>query len=177
MSRCLLQSLRTGVFFLGLVVFLSGCATTSGVRGKQPDVLSGLVLDPEGRAVSFAKISVIAESVLDRSGQPSDKELDPALSGGRGLAVTTEGGRWVVDHLSGPEGVDLGLPMRHRYEVTVYKPGFHLWKESVAYEKGTLQVEVTLYPDAIEIEDVGNIIDTSVGETNTGAGTGPRQGE
>ncbi len=177
MSRCLLQSLRDGAFIVGLLLLFSACATTSGVRGKQPDVLSGLVLDPEGRAVSFAKISVIAESVVDRSGNPSDKELDSALAEGRGLAVTTEGGRWVVDHLSGPEGVDLGLPTRHLYEVTVYKPGYHLWRESVVYEKGTLQVEVTLYPDAIEIEDVGNMVDTSVGETSTGAGTGPRQGE
>ena len=153
------------------------CATSSGVRGKQPDVLSGLVLDPEGAPVSFAKISVIAESVADRSGSPSDKEMDSALADGRGLAVTTEGGRWVVDHLSSPDGLDLGLPLRYFYEVTVYKPGFHIWKESVLYEKGTLQVKVTLYPDAIEIEDVGNMVDTSVGEISTGIGTGPRQGE
>jgi hypothetical protein len=169
--------LRDSALIVGMLFMVSSCATTSGIRGIQPNVLSGLVLDPEGRSVSFAKISVIAESVLDRSGNPSDKELDAGLSGGRGLAVTTEGGRWVVDHLSGPDGADLGLPLRHLYDVTVYKPGYHLWRESVVYEKGTLQVEVTLYPDAIEIEDVGNMVDTSVGETSTGAGTGPRQGE
>ena len=176
MSRCLLLSLRTSVVLIALVVF-SACATTSGVRGKQPDVLSGLVLDPEGRAVSFAKISVVAVSVVDRGGNPSDKDVETALADGRGLAVTTEGGRWVVDHLNSADGFNLGLPLRHQYEVTVYKPGFHLWKDNVVYEKGTLQVEVTLYPDAIEIEDVGNMVDTSLGETTTGTGTGPRQGE
>ena len=170
MSRRVPQFPVAGML-LGLLLQASSCATTPGVGGRQPNVLSGLVLDPEGKSVSFAKISVVLESVAARSGNASDKELDPSLVDGRGLAVTTEGGRWVVDHLSSPEGTDLGLPLRHFYEVTVYKPGFHLWKEVV------LQVEVTLYPDAIEIEDVGNMVDTSVGETSTGTGTGPRQGE
>ena len=128
-------------------------------------------------AAAARQRSIQATKDLAASVKAKSKELDAALSGGRGLAVTTEGGRWVVDHLSGPEGADLGLPTRHLYEVTVYKPGYHLWRESVVYDKGTLQVEVTLYPDAIEIEDVGNMVDTSVGETSTGAGTGPRQGE
>jgi len=163
---------------LGLVLLgLSSCATLGGARGKQPDMLSGLVLDPEGRAVSFAKISVVVEASTDRSGKASEGKLDPALEGARGLAVTTEGGRWVVDHLSDGDGADLGLPRKNYYEVTVYKPGFHLWKDSVLYEKGTLQVETTLYPDTIVIEDIGNMVDTSLGETNTGTGTGPRQGE
>jgi hypothetical protein len=173
-----LQSLwRPACLVAFLVLFSSSCATVSGVRGGQPDVLSGLVLDPEGSPVSFAKVSVVAESEADRSGNYSAKGVDASLQGSRGLAVTTEGGRWVVDHLSNEAGTDLGLPRKHYYEVTVYKPGFHLWKESVHYEKGTLQVEVTLYPDAIEIDDVGNMVDTSLGETSTGTGTGPRQGE
>jgi hypothetical protein len=170
-------TLWRAAFLLSLSLLLCSCATTSGMRGKQPDVLSGLVLDPEGSSVSFAKISVLVEAVADRNGNASDKALDASLQGSRGLAVTTEGGRWVVDHLSNEDGSGLGLPRKHIYEVTVYKPGFHLWKESVLYEKGTLQVEVTLYPDAIEIEDVGNMVDTSLGETSTGTGTGPRQGE
>ena len=127
--------------------------------------------------MSFAKVSVLVEAVADRGGEASDKEVNASLQGSRGLAVTTEGGRWVVDHLSSEAGTDLGLPRKHVYAITVYKPGFHLWKESIFYEKGTLQVEVTLYPDAIEIEDVGNMVDTSLGETSTGTGTGPRQGE
>ncbi|MBJ94285.1 MAG: hypothetical protein CMP23_07365 [Rickettsiales bacterium] len=160
-----------------MAALVLGCATTGGMRGPQPDVLSGLVLDPEGRPVSFAKISIVPEALADRSGLATDQALDPVLEDSRGLAVTTEGGRWVVDHLSSPDGTDLGLPFRHFYEVTVYKPGFHLWKESALYERGTLQLEVTLYPDAIEIEDVGNMVDTSLGEASTGTGTGPRQGE
>ncbi len=170
---CLWRTACLAALFTGLCA----CATTGGARGKQPDVLSGLVLDPEGNPVSFAKISVLVDSEADRSGNRSDKDVDEALQSSRGLAVSTEGGRWVVDHLSNKDGADLGLPRRHFYEVTVYKPGFHLWKEGVLYEKGALQVEVTLYPDKIEIEDVGNMVDTSLGETSTGTGTGPRQGE
>ena len=176
MLICLPRLWRTACI-IALLLGLCSCATLGGVRGNQPDVLSGLVLDPEGSPVSFAKISVVVESEADRNGAVSDKDVDPSLQASRGLAVTTEGGRWVVDHLSNQEGADLGLPRRHFYEVTVYKPGFHLWKDSVLYEKGTLQVEITLYPDAIEIEDVGNMVDTSLGETSTGTGTGPRQGE
>ena len=94
---------------LGLVLLgLSSCATLGGVRGKQPDMLSGLVLDPEGRPVSFAKISVLIEASTDRSGKVKTAKMDPAMEGSRGLAVTTEGGRWVVDHLSDGDGADLG---------------------------------------------------------------------
>jgi len=170
------------VLALAALLLLAACATTGGGRGKnaEPDLLSGLVLDPEGRAIPFAKVSVIPQAPYEnpdagRAGR-GVVEAEPLPDGSRGLAVTTEGGRWVVDHISGDDGESLGMPAGYYYEVTVYKPGFHVWKDSVLFERGSLQVDVTLYPDTIDIEDVGNVVDTSVGETNTGAGV-LRQGE
>ena len=115
------------------------CATTGGAKGKQPDLVAGLVLDPEGNAVPFAKVQVVAsvDEVIDRRRAP---EVDP--TGSKGLAVTDQGGRWVVDGVSADDGTFLGLPSGWTYEVTVYKAGFHIWQDSVLYEKGTLQVGV-----------------------------------
>lgn len=159
------------------VALLAACATTGGGKGKtnEPDMLSGLVLDPEGNAIAFAKVSVIPQApASETSGAPVGAA--PLPDGARGLAVTTEGGRWVVDHVSGEDSASLGMPSGYYYEVTVYKPGYHLWRDSVLFEKGTLQVDVTLYPDTIDIQDVGNVVDTSLGDTNTGTGV-LRQGE
>ncbi len=176
-------ALRTQVLCLAaLLLLVAGCATTGGGRGKnkEPDMLVGLVLDPEGKAIPFAKVSVIPQAPYEnpdagRAGRAgADKE--PLPDGSRGLAVTTEGGRWTVDHISSDLGDDLGMPDGYYYEVTVYKPGFHVWKDSVLFERGTLQIDVTLYPDTIDISDIGHVVDTTVGETNTGAGV-LRQGE
>ena len=144
---------------------LLSCATTGGGKGKsaEPDMVVGLVLDPEGGAIPFAKISVNPQAPGDlpeRSRGGTTREDLP--TGARGLAVTTEGGRWVVDHISDVAGTDLGMPGYYYYEITVYKPGFHLWKDSVLFERGTMQVDVTLYPDTIDIEDVGHIDRKSV---------------
>jgi hypothetical protein len=167
---------------LAALLLLAACATTGGGRGKnkEPDMLSGLVLDPEGRAIPFAKVSVVPQAPYEnpdagRVGRAGG-DVEPLPEGSRGLAVTTEGGRWTVDHISGDDGESLGMPDGYYYEVTVYKPGFHVWKDSVLFERGLLQVDVTLYPDTIDIEDVGHIVDVSVGDTNTGAGV-LRQGE
>ena len=161
---------------------LVSCATTGAGRGKnkEPDMLAGLVLDPEGKAIPFAKISVVPQAPYENPdagrGGRSSATAEPLPDGARGLAVTTEGGRWVVDHISGDDGESLGMPDGYYYEVTVYKPGYHVWRDSVLFEKGTMQVDVTLYPDTIDIEDIGHVIDTSVGDTNTGTGV-LRQGE
>lgn len=150
------------------------CGTTGGGKGGrgEPDALSGLVLDPEGKPVAFARVSVLPQAPDDSASRPPE----PLPEGTRGLAVTTEGGRWVVDHLSSESGEDLGLPGGYYYEVTIYKAGFHVWRDSVLYDRGTLQVDTTLYPDTIAVDDVGNLVDTSLGETNTGTGV-LRQGE
>jgi len=167
-----------GLLFLTPV----SCATTGGFGGKskEPDALSGLVLDPEGKAIPFAKISVLPQAPIDAAdlGRRPGKarSAEPLPDGSRGLAVSTEGGRWSVDHISSEEGESLGLPGGYYFEVTVYKPGYHIWKDSVLYESGTLQVDVTLYPDTIEIEDVGHLVDTVTEDTNTGTGV-LRQGE
>lgn len=160
---------------LAVMFFASSCATTSGGKGKgkEPDMLSGHVLDPEGKAIPFAKISVLPQAPEETSGRGA---AEPMPDGSRGLAVTTEGGRWVVDHISDEGGLDLGMPSGYYYEVTIYKPGFHIWRDSVLFDRGTLTVDTTLYPDTIDIEDVGNLVDTSLGETNTGTGV-LRQGE
>ncbi len=164
---------------VGLLLF-SACATTGGgKKTDDPDMLAGLVLDPEGRAIPFAKISVLPQAPYeDPDARKGKKAAAPEElpDGARGLAVTTEGGRWLVDHITGDDGADLGMPPGYYYEVTVYKPGFHIWKDSVLYEQGTLQVDVTLYPDTIDLEDIGNVVDTSLGDTNTGTGV-LRQGE
>ena len=134
----------------------------------------GLVLDPEGTAIPFAKISVVAETASEDAKPSRGEVADP--TGARGLAVTTEAGKWVVDHVSDEAGTDAGMPAGWYYEVTVYKPGFHPWKDSVLYDRGTLKGDVTLYPDTISIEDLGSVVDTSVGDTNTGTGV-LRQGQ
>lgn len=161
-------------------LLVSACATTGGGRGKnkEPDMLVGLVLDPEGQAIPFAKVSVVPQAPDDSTdvGRGGSRSAEVLPDSARGLAVTTEGGSWTVDHISGDDGESLGMPDGYYYEVTVYKPGFHVWKDSVLYERGTLQVDVTLYPDTINIDDVGHVIDTSIGDTNTGAGV-LRQGE
>ena len=164
----------------GVLLLFSACATTGGgKKTDEADMLAGLVLDPEGRAIPFAKVSVLPQAAWeDPDGRRSKKSSAPVElpDGARGLAVTTEGGRWLVDHITGDDGADLGMPPGYYYEVTVYKPGFHIWKDSVLYEQGTLQVDVTLYPDTIDLEDIGNVVDTSLGDTNTGTGV-LRQGE
>jgi len=159
---------------LASLLLVSACVTTGGGKGKgkEPDMLSGLVLDPEGKPIPFAKVSLLPQSADESAQRPPD----PIPDGSRGLAVTTEGGRWIVDHISDEGGLDLGLPGGFYYEVTIYKPGFHIWRDSVLFDRGTLQVDTTLYPDTIDIEDVGNLVDTSLGETNTGTGV-LRQGE
>ncbi len=158
---------------VALALCLTACATTGGGKGKskESDMLSGLVLDPEGKPIPFAKVSLLPQAAEEGS-----RPADPLPEGSRGLAVTTEGGRWVVDHISDEAGVDLGLPSGFYYEVTIYKPGFHIWRDSVLFDRGTLQVDTTLYPDTIDIEDVGNLVDTTLGDTNTGTGV-LRQGE
>lgn len=162
------------------LLLISACATTGGgKKSDDPDLLSGLVLDPEGRAIPFAKISVLPQAPYDDPDAKKGRKaaaVEPMPDGARGLAVTTEGGRWLVDHITADDGADLGMPPSYYYEVTVYKPGFHIWKDSVLYERGTLQVDVTLYPDSIDLEDIGNVVDTSLGDTNTGTGV-LRQGE
>jgi hypothetical protein len=172
---------RFALFAVGAVLLFSACATTGGGKKKadEEDMLAGLVLDPEGRAIPFAKISVLPQAPYeDPDGKKAKKAgaAEELPEGARGLAVTTEGGRWLVDHITGDDGADLGMPPGYYYEVTVYKPGFHIWKDSVLYEQGTLQVDVTLYPDTIDLEDIGNVVDTSLGDTNTGTGV-LRQGE
>jgi hypothetical protein len=173
-AACLLLALAA------LAAAFAGCATTSsGGRSKksdEPDMLSGLVLDPEGKAIPFAKVSVVPQAAYQDPDARKPVESSPLPDGTRGLAVTTEGGRWLVDHVSGEDGASLGMPGGWYYEVTIYKPGYHVWKDSVLFERGALQVDVTLYPDTIDIDDVGNIVDTSVGDTNTGTGV-LRQGE
>ncbi len=175
-----MASLRGILPLLLAATFVAACATTGGgKRAAEADMLSGLVLDPEGRAIPFAKISVLPQAPYeDPDARRKTKNQGPTElpDGSRGLAVTTEGGRWVVDHVTGDDGTDLGMPGGWYYEVTVYKPGFHIWKDSVVYDRGTLQVDVTLYPDTIDIQDVGNVVDTTVGDTNTGTGV-LRQGE
>ena len=156
------------------VLLLGACATVGTGGGKDPDLMVGLVLDPEGGAISFAKVSVVAQTAGESAKALRGDDVDP--SGARGLAVTTEGGKWVVDHVSDDAGTDAGMPGGWYYEVTVYKPGFHVWKDSVLYQKGTLKVDVTLYPDSISIEDLGSVVDTTVGDTNTGTGV-LRQGQ
>ncbi len=170
---------RTLLLFSAAALLLAACATTGGRgKSKDPDMLVGLVLDPEGRAIPFAKVSVIPQAPDDSTdvGRGGSRSTEPLPDSARGLAVTTEGGSWTVDHISGDDGESLGMPDGYYYEVTVYKPGFHVWKDSVLYERGTLQVDVTLYPDTIDIEDVGHVVDTTIGDTNTGAGV-LRQGE
>jgi len=154
------------------------CATTSGARGKgkEPDMLVGLVLDAEGKPVPFAKVSVLPLSPGETVERGRGTPPEPPPEGSRGLAVTTEGGRWVVDHISNAAGDDLGLPSGYYYEVSIYKPGYHLWRDSVLFEAGSLKLDATLYPDTISLEDIGNLVDTGVGETNTGTGV-LRQGE
>jgi len=159
---------------LACTIMLGACATLGPGRAREPDMMVGLVLDPEGKSISFAKVSVVAQTAGEDARPLRGDAVDP--DGARGLAVTTEGGQWVVDHVSNDEGVDAGMPPGWYYEITVYKPGFHPWKDSVLYEKGTLKVDVTLYPDTISIEDLGNVVDTSVGDTNTGTGV-LRQGQ
>lgn len=171
---------RLAPLLLAGALLFGACATTGG-KGKnsEADMLSGLVLDAEGRAIPFAKISVLPQAPHeDPDARRKARAQGPVElpEGARGLAVTTEGGRWVVDHVTGDDGTDLGMPGGWYYEVTVYKPGFHIWKDSVVYDRGTLQVDVTLYPDTIDIQDVGNVVDTTVGDTNTGTGV-LRQGE
>ena len=163
------------VLTLLAVLGLASCETTGGAKGKgkEADMLTGLVLGPEGEAIPFAKVSILPQAPDESLGS---KAPDPLPEGSRGLAVTTEGGRWVVDHVSDEAGTDLGLPGGYYYEVTIYKPGYHIWRDAVLYDRGTLQVDTTLYPDTIDVEDVGNLVDTSLGETNTGTGV-LRQGE
>ncbi|MCO4768781.1 MAG: carboxypeptidase regulatory-like domain-containing protein [Deltaproteobacteria bacterium] len=158
-------------------LLLAGCVTTGGGKGKgkEPDMLSGLVLDAEGKPIPFAKISILPQAP-DESMERGRGTTETLPDGTRGLAVTTEGGRWVVDHVSDEAGTDLGMPPGYYYEVTIYKPGYHIWRDAVLYDRGTLQVDTTLYPDTIDVEDVGNLVDTSLGETNTGTGV-LRQGE
>ena len=171
---------RFALFAAGALLVFSSCATTGGgKKNADPEMLAGLVLDPEGRAIPFAKISVLPQAPYEDPDARKGKKSAPPEDlpeGARGLAVTTEGGRWLVDHITGDDGADLGMPPGYYYEVTVYKPGFHIWKDSVLYEQGTLQVDVTLYPDTIDLEDIGNVVDTSLGDTNTGTGV-LRQGE
>jgi len=173
--------IRAALLVSSLLLLIAGCATTGGGKGKTDEVpqLLGLVLDPEGKAISFAKISVLPQAPAEELDSGRGKKAappEPLPDGTRGLAVTTEGGRWVVDHVSGEDGTDLGMPGPYYYEVTVYKPGYHVWKDSVLFEQGSVQVDVTLYPDSIDLEDIGNLVDTSVGDTNTGTGV-LRQGE
>ena len=173
--------MRAALALCVLLLAVGGCATTGGGKKKTDEVpqLVGLVLDPEGKAIAFAKISVLPQAPVDDVDVGRGKKAappEPLPEGTRGLAVTTEGGRWVVDHVSGEDGTDHGMPGPYYYEVTVYKPGFHVWKDSVLFEQGTVQVDVTLYPDSIDLDDIGNLVDTSVGDTNTGTGV-LRQGE
>lgn len=166
---------------LSLAIVIGGCATLGAPgKGKEPDMLSGSVREASGKAIPFAKISVVPKAPYEdpdmRRRSFVRKKTEPLPDGARGLAVSTEGGRWEVDHVSSEDGEDLGMPGGYFYEVTVYKPGFHIWKDSVLYERGTLQVEVTLYPDTIDIEDAGNLVDTEVDDTSTGTGV-TRQGE
>ncbi len=165
------------VLLVAIGLLWTACATTGGggKGGKKPDALAGLVLNPEGRPVAFVKVMVVPQAPASEASR-SGKLVEALPAGSRGLAVTTEGGRWLVDHLSDELGADLGLPRGFYYEVTVYKPGFHVWKDSVLYEKGTLDVDVTLYPDTIDVEDIGHMVDTAIGDTNTGTGV-LRQGE
>jgi hypothetical protein len=157
-----------------LLALLSACETVSGARRgtAEPNALSGLVLDPEGKPVAFARVSVqpIGAAVSDGSGDVVVPD------GSRGLAVTTEAGRWVVDRLSDGAGAEIPVPSAWHFEVTVYKPGFHLWKDAILFDRGAQAVDVTLYPDTIEVQDAGNLVDTTLGDTNTGTGV-LRQGE
>ena len=167
---------------LGLCVAAAGCATLSGAgKKKEEDLLSGSVRDPAGKGIPFAKISIVPQAPyedpdLRRSPFGRKKVSEPLPEGVRGLAVSNEGGNWQMDHVSSEDGEDLGMPGGYFYEVTVYKPGYHIWKDSVLYEEGTLLVDVKLYPDTVDVEDLGNLVDTEIGDTNTGTGV-TRQGE
>lgn len=168
---------QLAVLVLGVALLGAGCALRGGPggKGKDPDMFSGLVVDSDGRAVPFAKISILPVGEWEEA-KRRKKGFEPPPAGSRGLAVTTEGGRWLVDHMSDDLGEDVALANDYYYEITVYKPGFHPWKDSILYERGTLQVDVTLDADAIEIEDEGHMVDTAVDDTNTGKGV-LRQGE
>jgi len=168
---------RTIVLVLVLALLGAGCALRGGAgkKGKDPDMVSGRVVDPDGRPIPFARISVLPVGEWEDA-KRRKKGFEPPPEGSRGLAVSTEGGRWLVDHMSDDMGTDVTLTTDYYYEITVYKPGFHPWKDSILYERGTLQLDVTLEPDAIEIEDAGHMVDTGVDDTNTGKGV-LRQGE
>jgi len=176
-THLLSMGVRGLVLALALALLGTGCALRGGAgkAGKDPDMVSGVVLDSDGRPVPFAKISILPVGEWEDA-KRRKKGFEPPPAGSRGLAVTTEGGRWLVDHMSDDLGTDVALTPDYYYEITVYKPGFHPWKDSILYERGTLQLDVTLDADAIEIEDDGHMVDTTVDDTNTGKGV-LRQGE
>ena len=76
------------------------CKTTGGARGgsKDPDMLVGLVLDPEGKPIPFAKVSVLplsAGETVERGRGSTPAEPPP--EGSRGARLP-------------PGRVDLRLP-------------------------------------------------------------------
>ena len=57
-----------------IVTTLGACATLGGGKNKEPDMFVGLVLDPEGTAIPFAKISVVAETASEDA-KPSNDQI------------------------------------------------------------------------------------------------------
>lgn len=161
---------------LALLGASGSCATAGRTKAAEPDLITGLVLDAEGSPIAFAKVAMVPTGPALSEDRKGGESADPLPEGARGLAVTTESGRFDIDHLSDAAGTAIGLPPSWFYEVTVYKPGYHAWKESVEFQRGTVQVDVTLYPDTISLEDLGNLVDTKLGDTNTGVGV-LRQGQ
>lgn len=169
--------LRLGVLVVGLTLASCASATTGKGRNTEPDLLTGLVLDAEGKAIPFAKVAMLpVERVPEDEVEKGVASPETLPTGSRGLAVTTEGGRFSIDHLSDEAGTSLNLAGGWTYEVTIYKPGYHPWKDKVTFQRGTTQLDVCLYPDTISLEDLGNLVDTKLGDTNTGVGV-LRQGQ
>lgn len=144
----------------------TGCSTTRGPSG-----LRGTVVQPNGEPLPFARVRV---SLEEESG-PSVEGYDGPPSDAKGLAVTTQDGIFEVTSLVDEAGESYELPRDSYLVIHIFKAEFHPWTETVSYEKGLLEIDALVYPDTIDIDDIGTVMD--VGPDAEGGLGVTREGE
>lgn len=101
----------------------------------------------------------ITGTVVDRNGAPVAGAV-VGLTPGHVEVVTSSDGRWTVDYLRTEAGDRIRLSPRTRYEIEVFRVGYHVAGGRLDYRRGDAEAErIMLVEDSIRVATPEDDID------------------
>ncbi|MBN2800008.1 MAG: carboxypeptidase regulatory-like domain-containing protein [Deltaproteobacteria bacterium] len=141
-----------------------------------------LVLSLSLAAPALAGNNLISGAVSDRNGQPVARAQvrlvpeDPAK--GTFLMVTDPEGRFLIDYLREADGDRSKLARKTRYQLEIFKPGYHVLAQDFYYKRGEVHLDtITLVEDTVRIEETPIDLSGNLERGDTGSGGGSYEGQ